>query len=58
MKPIKETTCSSKIRKAFFANILNDCIFSVIKKISNTATQSGFGHSAADSLSFTNNWKA
>ena len=32
MKPIKETTASSKIHKAFFANIRNDCVFSVIKK--------------------------
>ena len=31
MKPVKETTFSSKIRKAFFANIRNDCVFSVIK---------------------------
>ena len=31
MKPVKETTFSSKIHKAFFANILNDCVFSVIK---------------------------
>ena len=48
MKPVKETTFSSKIHKAFFVNIRNDCVFSVIK-IHNTATQSGFGHSAADS---------
>ena len=50
MKPVKETTFSSKIHEAFFANIRNDCVFSVKKKISNTVTQSGFGHSAADSL--------
>ena len=31
MKPVKETTFSSKIHKAFFANIRNDCVFSVIK---------------------------
>ena len=30
-KPVKETTFSSKIHKTFFANIRNDCIFSVIK---------------------------
>ena len=30
-KPVKETTFSSKIHKAFFANIRNDCVFSVIK---------------------------
>ena len=48
MKPIKETTLSSKIHKALFANIRNDYVFSVIKTC-NTATQSGFGHSAADS---------
>ena len=48
MNPVKETTFSSKIHEAFFANIRNDCVFSVIK-IRNTATQSGFGHSAADS---------
>ena len=49
MKPVKETTFSSKIHKALFANIRNDYVFSVIK-IRNTATQSEFGHSAADSL--------
>ena len=48
MKPVKETTFSAKIHKAFFANIRNNCVFSVIK-IRNTATQSGFGHIAADS---------
>ena len=48
MKPVKGTTFSSKIHKAFLANIRNDCVFSVIK-IHNTATQSGFGHLAADS---------
>ena len=31
MKPVKETTFSSKIHKAFFAIIRNDCVFSVIK---------------------------
>ena len=31
MKPVKETTFSSKIHKAFFTNIRNDCVFSVIK---------------------------
>ena len=31
MKPVKETTFSSRIQKAFFANIRNDCVFSVIK---------------------------
>ena len=31
MKPVKETTFSSKIHKAFFVNIRNDCVFSVIK---------------------------
>ena len=31
MKPVKETTFSSKIHKAFPANIRNDCVFSVIK---------------------------
>ena len=31
MKPVKETIFSSKIHKAFFANIRNDCVFSVIK---------------------------
>ena len=31
-KPVKETTFSSKIHKAFFANICNDCVFSVIEK--------------------------
>ena len=31
-KPVKETTFSSKIHKAFFANIRNDCVFSVIEK--------------------------
>ena len=31
MKPVKETTFSSKIHKAFFANIRNDCVFSIIK---------------------------
>ena len=31
-KPAKETTFSSKIHKAFFANIRNDCVFSVIEK--------------------------
>ena len=49
MKPVKETTLSSKIHKAFFANICNDYVFSVIRML-NTATKSGFGHSAADSL--------
>ena len=48
MKPVKETTFSSKIHKAFFANVRNEYVFSVVK-IRNTATQSGFGHSAADS---------
>ena len=48
-KPVKETTFSSKIHKAFFATIRNDCVFSV-RKISNTATESGFWHSAADSF--------
>ena len=28
MKPVKETIFSSKIHKAFFANIPNDCVFS------------------------------
>ena len=32
MKPVKETTFSSKIHEVFFANIRNDCVFSVIKK--------------------------
>ena len=32
MKPVKETTFSSKIHKVFFANRRNDCVFSVIKK--------------------------
>ena len=32
IKPVKETTFSSKIHKVFFANIRNDCVFSVIKK--------------------------
>ena len=49
MKPVKEIIFSSKVHKTFFANIRNDCVFRV-KKISNTVTQSGFGHSAADSL--------
>ena len=31
MKPVKETTFSSKIPKVFFANICNDWVFSVIK---------------------------
>ena len=31
MKPVKETTFSSKIHKAFLANIHDDCVFSVIK---------------------------
>ena len=31
MKPVKETVFSSKIHEAFFANIRNDCVFSVIK---------------------------
>ena len=31
-KPVKETTFSSKIYEAFFANIRNDCVFSVIEK--------------------------
>ena len=31
MKPVKETAFSSKIHEAFFANILNDCVVSVIK---------------------------
>ena len=31
MKPVKETIFSSKIHKAFFANIRNDCVFSVIR---------------------------
>ena len=31
-KLVKETTFSSKIHKAFFANMGNDCVFSVIKK--------------------------
>ena len=31
-KPVKETTFSSKIHKAFCANIRNDCVFSVIEK--------------------------
>ena len=31
MKPVKETIFSSKIHKAFFANIRNNCVFSVIK---------------------------
>ena len=30
MKPVKET--SSEIHKAFYVNIRNDCVFSVIKK--------------------------
>ena len=30
-KPVKETTFSSKIHKAFFADIRNDCVFSVIE---------------------------
>ena len=30
-KPVKETTFSSKIQ-AFFANIRNDCVFSVVEK--------------------------
>ena len=29
MKPVKETTFSSKIHKAFFANIRNDCVFTL-----------------------------
>ena len=31
IKPVKETTFSSKIHKAFFENIRNDCVFSIIK---------------------------
>ena len=31
MKPVQETIFSSKIHKTFFANIRNDCVFSVIK---------------------------
>ena len=31
MKPVKEKNFSSKIHKAFFANIRNDSLFSVIK---------------------------
>ena len=31
MKPVKEATFSSKIHKAFFANIRNDYVFRVIK---------------------------
>ena len=31
MKPVKETIFSSKIHKAFFANIRNECVFSVTK---------------------------
>ena len=50
MKPVKETTFSSKIYKAFFLQIYVMTAYLVSYKISNTATQSGFGHSAADSL--------
>ena len=58
MKPIKETTASSKIHKAFFANIRNDCVFSVIKKKAIQLLNPGLGTQQLIPLSFTNNWKA
>ena len=58
MKLVKEMTFSSKVHKVFFANIRNDCVFSIIKKMSNATTQSESGHSTANSFSFTNNLKA
>ena len=57
-KPIKETTFSSKIHKAFFANIRNDCVFSVIEKKAIQLRKPGLGTQQLIPFSLTNNRKA
>ena len=41
IKLVKETTFNSRIYEVFFADIRNDCVFSVIKKLAIQLRNSG-----------------